>query len=123
MQDENARQYIYLITTGRRTGRTHEIEIWYGEREGTLFLLAGSGERADWVQNLRAQPAVRVRRGATVWEAHARVVEDAAEEAAARRMLAAKYQGWREGAPLSAWARTALPVALDLIGEGVAERA
>lgn len=26
----------YLTTTGRRTGTPHEIEIWFGIREGTL---------------------------------------------------------------------------------------
>ena len=48
------------------------------------------------------------------WRGAARVVTDAVEERAARELLAAKYQGWQEGAPLSGWARTALPVALDL---------
>ena len=28
----------------------------------------------------------------------------------ARRLLAAKYQGWTDGAPLSAWAAGSLPV-------------
>jgi hypothetical protein len=37
-----------------------------------------------------------------------------ADDALARELLAAKYQGWRAGAPLSGWARTALPVAVDL---------
>ena len=34
--------------------------------------------------------------------------------ARARRLLAAKYQGWKEGKPMSGWATTALPVAIDL---------
>ena len=29
-------------------------------------------------------------------------------------LLAAKYQGWREGGRLSSWARTALPIAIDI---------
>jgi hypothetical protein len=35
----------------------------------------------------------------------------------ARHLLAGKYQGWKEGKKLSDWARTALPVALDLLEE------
>jgi hypothetical protein len=31
----------------------------------------------------------------------------------ARRLLAAKYQGWREGRSLSGWARTAVPIAIE----------
>jgi hypothetical protein len=37
------------------------------------------------------------------------------EDSLARHLLAAKYQGWREGRPLSDWARTALLVALEII--------
>ena len=29
--------------------------------------------------------------------------------------MAAKYQGWREGRPLSTWAREALCMAIDLV--------
>ena len=35
--------YCYLVTTGRRSGQPHEIEIWYEHdplAPATLFLLA-----------------------------------------------------------------------------------
>ena len=107
-------EYCYLTTTGRRTGDPHEIEIWFGRRGATLYLLSGAGEGSDWVRNLRADPRVRVRLGETTSAATARVVDDLAEDALARRLLAAKYQGWSEGREMSGWARTALAVALDL---------
>ena len=59
-------------------------------------------------------PAVSVRLGDHEYEATARVVTDAGEESLARRLLAAKYQGWQEGTPLSGWAATSLPIAIDL---------
>jgi deazaflavin-dependent oxidoreductase (nitroreductase family) len=105
--------FCYVTTIGRRTGRPHTIEIWFGGREGTLYLLSGGGDRSDWVRNLMADPRVEVRIGDRTARAFARIVEDPQEEAAARRLLAAKYQGWREGRSLSGWARTATPVALD----------
>jgi deazaflavin-dependent oxidoreductase (nitroreductase family) len=106
--------FCYLTTTGRRTGRPHTIEIWFGERNGVLYLLSGVGDRSDWMKNVRKEPAVWVRVGDRSWAARARIVEDPAEDAAARRLLASKYQGWREGRPMSTWARSAVPVALDL---------
>lgn len=106
--------FCYLTTTGRRTGRPHTIEVWFGARNGVLYLLSGGGDRSDWVRNLRREPAVSVRVGDRTWPARGRVVEEPDEDAAARRLLAAKYQGWREGRHLSTWARTALVVALDL---------
>ena len=41
------------------------------------------------------------------------MVEDGGEHPA-RRVLAAKYQGWREGEPLSEWAASALLVEVAL---------
>ena len=106
--------FCYLTTTGRRTGRPHTIEIWFAMSGGRLYMLSGNRDRSDWVRNLQTQPAVRVRLGDQTYPGTARVVVDPAEDALARRLLAAKYQGWREGAPLSGWARTALPVAVEL---------
>jgi deazaflavin-dependent oxidoreductase (nitroreductase family) len=106
--------FCYVITEGRRTGRAHEIEIWFALAGPSIYMLSGGGERADWVRNMRAQPAVTVRIGGETFAGTARVGVDGEEEARLRRLLAAKYQGWREGAPLSEWARTALAVAVDL---------
>ena len=51
----------YLTTTGRNTRAPHEIEIWFGIRDGTLFLLSGGGDAADWVKNVKNDPQVRLR--------------------------------------------------------------
>lgn len=107
--------FCYVTTTGRITGRPHQIEIWFGADGDRIYLLSGGGGRSDWVKNLRADPGVTVRIGDREWRARARVVEDGEEEARARRLLASKYQGWREGKRMSGWATTALPVAIDLV--------
>jgi deazaflavin-dependent oxidoreductase (nitroreductase family) len=108
--------FCYLTTTGRRTGSPHTIEIWFASEGGTtIFLLSGGGDRSDWVRNLRAYPSVQVRIGDREWNGKARLVEDSDEESLARRLLATKYQGWREGRPMTGWATTALPVAIDLM--------
>jgi hypothetical protein len=69
-----------------------------------------------------AEPSVHVRVGDEEWDATARVVTDPEEEATARRLLAAKYQDWEQGRPMSGWATTALPVAVDLPARGPAPR-
>ena len=105
-------EYCYLTTTGRVSGRPHEIEIWFGAKNHTLYLLSGS-ERSDWVQNLPKRPAVTVRIGKHIFTGTARVVEGK-EDRTARYLIAEKYQEWEEGKTLSQWAQTALPVAIDL---------
>lgn len=107
-------EYCYLTTTGRLSGRPHEIEIWFAIEERSLYLLSGGGDRSDWVKNLRANPAVTMRIAKHIFTGSARIVGDNEEEMLARRLLAAKYQRWREGRPLSEWARTALTVAIDV---------
>jgi deazaflavin-dependent oxidoreductase (nitroreductase family) len=110
--------YCYVTTVGRVSGRPHEIEIWFGADPGgeRIFLLSGGGDRSDWVKNLRADPSVHLRIGEREWDTTARVVDDPAEDALARELLATKYQGWREGQPRSDWARSALPVAIETPG-------
>ncbi len=105
--------YCYLTTTGRVTGRAHEIEMWFGTGPGgrTLYMLAGS-ERSDWVENLRRNPEVTVRIADESFEGRARVVRDPEEEELARELLVEKYE--RSPGSLANWGRTALPVAVDL---------
>lgn len=109
-------EFVYLTTSGRRSGNPHTIEIWAAARGSVLYFMAGGRERSDWVRNLRANPAVQVRAGDETRRGRARVVTDPNEQAHVRRMLAAKYQNWREGSPLSEWAGTALPVAVEIAG-------
>jgi deazaflavin-dependent oxidoreductase (nitroreductase family) len=92
-------RYLYLTTTGRRTGRPREIEIWYTRREGRFYLVSERRERAAWVRNLRALPRVKVRVGGQTFPAKARVVDARSEPDLARavKTLSEKKYGWGDG--------------------------
>lgn len=112
-------QFCYLTTTGRKTGRPHEIEIWFAfppdPTSTTLYLMAGGRERSDWVKNLLHNPAATVRFAAVTWTGTARVIPPHTDEdTLARHLLCAKYQNWHPGQPLSDWGQTALPIAVTL---------
>ena len=113
-----AERFCYLETIGRVSGRPHEVEMWFAAgADGWIYMLAGKRERRDWVKNLRRNPSVRVQVGGVYYSGVAHIIEDIEDiegDQRARRLLAAKYQGWRDGAPLSEWARTSLPVAILL---------
>ena len=47
-------EFLYLTTVGRKTGRVREIEIWFVERDGRLYVLAEHGYKANWVLNVLA---------------------------------------------------------------------
>jgi len=110
-------EYCYVTTTGRVTGKPHKIEIWFGLNNESVYLLSGGMDKSDWVKNMKKNPSVTVRVAKNTFQATARIVTNQSEETMARHLLAGKYQGWKEGKKLSDWARTALPVALDMIEE------
>ena len=108
-------EYCCLTTTGRKSGHPHEIEIWFGIQDDSLYLLSGGGEDSDWVRNLRVDPNVTVRIAKHTFIGSARVVSEEKEGTLARHMLAGKYQGWKQGQSLSEWGRTALVVEIEVI--------
>jgi deazaflavin-dependent oxidoreductase (nitroreductase family) len=119
-----AEQFCYLTTTGRVSGRPHQIEIWFAANAtpnarhdaGRVYLLSEPGEHADWVKNLRKEPSVTLRIGSQTFDAQARVASLGHEDMLARQMIVAKYEGWRAGEPLSGWALTATPVVIEVTG-------
>lgn len=107
-------EYCYLTTIGRVTGKPHQIEIWFGLNGNTAYLLSGGREKSDWVRNLLKNPSVTMRIARRTFKATARLVKDQEEEMMARNMLADKYHERKANGSLGNWARTALPVAIDL---------
>ena len=105
-----------LETIGRVSGQPRVIEIWFAADPSlsTIYMLSGGRGRSHWVRNLQVRPGVRVRVGGQWLAASGRIIEDGDEDLRARHLVAAKYQGWHEGRPLSTWARESLPVAIDL---------
>ena len=102
--------YAYLTTIGRRTGRRHRIEIWFGVQNGRMYMLSGGRQRSDWVRNLQANPHVTVELGDKTRAGVAHVLEQGtAEDHLARELLVGKY---REEDDLDEWGRTALAVVI-----------
>ena len=94
--------FLYLTTTGRKTGLPREIEIWFVEADGSLYILAEHGYKAHWVQNILANTRVHVRTGGRQWDGLARVLDperDADAYLNARNLAREKY-GWGEGLPI-----------------------
>lgn len=106
--------FAYLTTTGRISGDPHTIEIWFAMTDGTLYMLSGGGDGADWVKNIRKTADVRIRVGSRTVPGRGRIVrEGTKEDQLARELLDGKYMGWKRGKRLSAWARGSRPVAVE----------
>ena len=101
-EDFSKIQYLYLTTTGRRTGLPREIEIWFVTHAGRLYILAEHFHRAQWVKNIIANPSVQVRVGGLEFKATARVLDeqgDADLYQLAQRLEREKYD-WGDGLPV-----------------------
>ena len=95
-------KYLYLTTVGRVSGQRREIEIWFVESRGKLYVLAEQFREAQWVKNIERNARVRVRVGDSQFEATARVLDperDRLRWRTAQRLSNEKY-GWGEGLPV-----------------------
>lgn len=92
-------EFLYLTTTGRKTGTPHEIEIWYVAHEGRYYLVAEHRERTHWVQNILRNPVIAFWVEGVTYEGSGRVIDPQAEPTLAAEIAAlmeAKYQ-WSDG--------------------------
>jgi deazaflavin-dependent oxidoreductase (nitroreductase family) len=95
----NEPQFLYLTTTGWKSGEPHEIEIWFVGHAGKYYLVSEMRERSHWVQNIRRKPAIAFRVGEQRFQGLGRAVDPGQEPALAKRigaLMEAKY-GWSEG--------------------------
>ena len=107
--------FCYLTTTGRVTGRPHTIEIWFALHGHTLYILAGGRDTSDWVKNIRKHAAVQVKINGTHFSGNGRIVSEEEEDTRARTIVFDKYTP-RDSDDLTEWARSSLPVAIDIVG-------
>ena len=95
-------EYLYLTTIGRVTGQPREIEIWFVQSDGKLYILAEQFHDAQWVKNIERNPRVHVRLGARQFEATARVLDGERDRPTWLRVqqLAREKYGWGDGLPV-----------------------
>jgi deazaflavin-dependent oxidoreductase (nitroreductase family) len=82
---------INISVTGRKSGRTISIPVWFVFEDGKLYLLPVQGSDTQWYKNVLKKPLIRIdARGA---EAEVKVVPltDAAPVASVVEKFRAKY--------------------------------
>jgi deazaflavin-dependent oxidoreductase (nitroreductase family) len=74
MCPKTASQYLYLTTKGWKSGKEHQIEIWFVEHDGKYYIMSEKQEHSHWVQNIIHNPNVSITLGQDTIEATARIV-------------------------------------------------
>ena len=70
------RLVLLLTTTGRKSGLPRVTALQYEEVDGAIYLGSSRGTRADWFQNLVADPAVTIRVRSRQFSGRAQPVTD-----------------------------------------------
>jgi len=92
----DTKQYLYLTTIGHKSGKPHEIEIWYVQHNGCYYLVAEKREHAHWVQNLRATPQITFRVGEIIFNGTATIPTDDKLISIIKALMNDKYN-WSDG--------------------------
>lgn len=87
------RHVLLLRVRGRKTGRWRAVPLGYQtDADGNHIVIAGWGERSQWVRNIHADPRVRVEVGRTKYRARVETVGEP-EAIAVHRAYLAAYPG------------------------------
>ncbi|HSC69971.1 MAG TPA: nitroreductase family deazaflavin-dependent oxidoreductase [Candidatus Methylomirabilis sp.] len=99
MTEAREATYLYLTTTGRRSGLPREIEIWFTRHDERYYIISEHSHRAHWVQNLLGNPRVRWRVGPATLTGRARLIDPVAEPNLNKTIQALSWKkyGWGDG--------------------------
>jgi len=83
-------KYIHLTTLGRKTGKPHEVELWFAFGGGKLYL-SHEGEHTDWMKNLAKNEKVSARIGSLKLDASAKILKKGRSMDTGTKALYEKY--------------------------------
>jgi deazaflavin-dependent oxidoreductase (nitroreductase family) len=82
---------IHITVTGRKSGRTISIPIWFVLDEDKLYLLPVQGSDTQWYKNVLKNPMMRIKAGGTEAESKAIPITDAKQVVSVADKFRAKY--------------------------------
>jgi deazaflavin-dependent oxidoreductase (nitroreductase family) len=112
---------IDITTTGRASGRTRRVEMWFHNVDGRLYLTGTPGSR-DWYANLRAHPDFTFHLKESVradLPARATPILDTSER---RTILARILENLGHAEDLEAWVRESPLVEVTIVEDRPATR-
>ena len=88
------KQTTRLTHVGRKTGKLHEVTIWF-VLDGDKLYIGTANVSRQWVQNLQKTPKVKLSVGGENFTATARFLTDCAEHECAMAAIRRKYWMFR----------------------------
>jgi deazaflavin-dependent oxidoreductase (nitroreductase family) len=88
------KQTTTLTHYGRKTGKPHEVTIWFVLDDDKLYIGTANVNR-QWVRNVQKTPQVRLFIGGEIFEGTARFLAERAEHERAMAAIRRKYWMYR----------------------------
>ena len=88
------KQTTTLTHFGRKTGKPHEVTIWFVLGGDRLYIGTANVNR-QWVRNVRKTPQIKLSIGSETFEGMARFLTDRAEHERAMAAIRGKYWMFR----------------------------
>ena len=82
---------ITITVTGRKSGRTISVPVWFVLEDGELYLLPVNGSDTQWYKNVLKNPSIRIDAGGDAAELRAVLVTDSKQVSSIIEKFRAKY--------------------------------
>ncbi len=82
---------INISVTGRKSGRTITIPVWFVLEHDTLYLMPVQGSDTQWYKNVLKNPAMKIKAGGAEAEVQAVPVTDATRVKSVAEKFRQKY--------------------------------
>jgi deazaflavin-dependent oxidoreductase (nitroreductase family) len=89
-----AKQTTRLTHYGRKTGKPHEVTIWFVLDDDRLYIGSANVNR-QWVRNVQKTPNIKLSMGGETFDGNARFLTDRAEHERAMAAIRRKYWMFR----------------------------
>src|SRR5215510_1564094 len=88
------KQTTRMTHYGRKTGKPHEVTIWFVLNDDRLYIGTANVNR-QWVRNVQKTPKIKLSMGGETFEGNARFLTDRAEHERAIGAIRRKYWMFR----------------------------
>jgi hypothetical protein len=109
-------KYIYLTTTGRKTGDSHTVELWFAQVEGKIYL-SHEGALTDWMKNINKDSRVSLQIGGTQFKGRAQIFQAGKSFEIGKNALYIKYYGKKSKEVIDDWFSESAVIEINLLTE------
>jgi deazaflavin-dependent oxidoreductase (nitroreductase family) len=92
----------YLTTIGRKSGRSHTVELWFALADAKIYL-SHEGAATDWMKNITSNSRASIKVGSVHLEAEAVILAGGVAVKTGQRSLYEKYYGHALEATIDDW--------------------